>query len=131
MNDRAKLFEDDADDLDLSAFKPKEGPRPAAPDPEQVRAVSEAAKFTSREPKAAKPKTAAAPAPVVQAAPAAPKREPRRHRTGRTVQFNCRTTQDCFDGLYAIADQQGWLVGETLERAFAALKRELDGQGRA
>lgn len=127
MNDRAKLFEDD--DLDLSDFKPKEGPRPAGPDPEQVRAVSEAAKFTSREPKAAKPKPTAAVAPVMQAEPATPKREPRRHRTGRTVQFNCRTTQECFDGLYAIADQQGWLVGETLERAYAALRRELEGQG--
>jgi hypothetical protein len=30
---------------------------------------------------------------------------------------------------YAIADQQGWLVGETLERALAALQRELEGQG--
>jgi hypothetical protein len=31
--------------------------------------------------------------------------------------------------LYAIADEQGWLVGETLEQALAALKRELAGQG--
>jgi hypothetical protein len=31
--------------------------------------------------------------------------------------------------LYAIADQQGWLVGETLEHALAALQRELAGQG--
>ena len=30
---------------------------------------------------------------------------------------------------YAIADQQGWLVGETLEHALAALQRELEGQG--
>ena len=29
---------------------------------------------------------------------------------------------------YAIADQQGWLVGETLERALAALQRELEGR---
>jgi hypothetical protein len=27
---------------------------------------------------------------------------------------------------YAIADQQGWLVGETLERALAALQREME-----
>ncbi|QGY03600.1 hypothetical protein MMSR116_18180 [Methylobacterium mesophilicum SR1.6/6] len=126
MNDRAKLFEDD--DLDLSDFKPKEGSRPAGPDPEQVRAVSEAAQFSSREPKAVRPKPAAAAAPAAKAEPAAPKREPRRHRTGRTIQFNCRTTPACADGMYAIADSQGWLVGETLERAYAALKRELEGQ---
>jgi len=28
-----------------------------------------------------------------------------------------------------IADRQGWLVGETLEHALAALQRELAGQG--
>jgi hypothetical protein len=32
------------------------------------------------------------------------------------------------EALYAIADQQGWLVGETLERALAAVRRELAGQ---
>jgi len=31
-------------------------------------------------------------------------------------------------GLYAIADRQGWLVGETLEHALAALQRELARQ---
>jgi hypothetical protein len=29
------------------------------------------------------------------------------------------------EALYAITDHQGWLVGETLERALAALQREL------
>ena len=40
---------------------------------------------------------------------------PRIHRTGRTMQFNARTTPQTVEALYAIADQQGWLVGETLE----------------
>jgi hypothetical protein len=31
----------------------------------------------------------------------------------------------CVEALYAIADRQGWLVDETLERALAALQREL------
>jgi hypothetical protein len=31
--------------------------------------------------------------------------------------------------LYAIADRQGWLVGETLEHALAGPLRELAGQG--
>ncbi len=54
---------------------------------------------------------------------------PRIPRTGRTMQFNARATPQTVEALYAIADQQGWLVGETLERALAALRRELAGQG--
>ena len=45
------------------------------------------------------------------------------------MQFNARTTPQTVKALYAIADQQGWLVGETLERALATLRRELAGQG--
>ena len=54
---------------------------------------------------------------------------PRIHRTGRTMQFNARTTPQTVEALYAIADRQGWLVGETLEHALAALQRELAGHG--
>ena len=52
---------------------------------------------------------------------------PRIHRTGRTMQFNARTTPQTVEALYAIADQQGWLVGET-PHALAALQRELGGR---
>ena len=31
------------------------------------------------------------------------------------------------EALYAIADRQGWLLGETLEHALAALLKELAG----
>ena len=44
------------------------------------------------------------------------------------MQFNARTTPQTVEALYAIADHQGWLVGETLERALAALQRELAGR---
>ena len=37
------------------------------------------------------------------------------------------TTPQTVEALYAIADRQGWLVGETLEHALAALRRELAG----
>jgi len=57
------------------------------------------------------------------------RRLPRIHRTGRTMQFNARTTPRTIEALYAIADRQGWLVRETLERALAALQRELAGEG--
>ena len=35
------------------------------------------------------------------------------------MQFNARATPQTVEALHAIADQQGWLVGETLERALA------------
>jgi hypothetical protein len=116
--ERSSIFED-SDDLDVSGFAPKSAPATDAIPPERVRAVSEALRFPSREGKAN------------QSAPPSPaRRVPRRHRTGRTQQFNARTTPETVEAFYAIADRQGWLVGETLEHALAALRRELEGQGR-
>jgi hypothetical protein len=111
--ERASIFSED--DLDVSAFKPKPvaqlPTRPAAK-PEQVREVSEAASFRSREPK---------PAPVDQPPP----REQRRHRTGRNVQLNIKARAEAVEAFYAIADRQKWVLGETFERAIDALNREL------
>ena len=114
--ERSSIFEDS--ELDVSGFAPKAEPEKDAIPPARVRAVAEASRFPSREPK------------VAPAAEPEAKRLPRRHRTGRTRQLNVRTTPETVEGFYAIADQNGWLVGETLERAYAALKRELEGQGR-
>jgi hypothetical protein len=108
--ERASIFAGDEDALDLSGFAPKSGPEPVEVSAELVRAVAEASRFPSRE-----AKTGA-------------RRPPRIHRTGRTMQFNARTTPQTVEALYAIADQQGWLVGETLEHALAALKRELTAE---
>jgi hypothetical protein len=108
--ERASIFAGDDDALDLSGFAPKSGPEPSEVPTDLVRAVAEASRFPSRE---ARPT----------------RRPPRIHRTGRTMQFNARTTSRTIEALYAIADQQGWLVGETLEHALAALQRELAGQG--
>ena len=104
---RASIF--DTDDLDISGFAPKAGPDASAPAAEQVRAIAEAAHFHSRE---------SLPTP-------APKRVQRRHRTGRNVQFNVKASQETVDAFYAISDAKGWVLGETLEHALAALKREL------
>jgi hypothetical protein len=108
---RASIFEGE-DDLDLSGFAPKTKPDTAAPAPEEVRAVSEAANFRSREPE--KPKSAPQ------------KREPRRYRTGRNQQFNIKAKSETIAEFYAITDQQQWVLGETLDKALAALRRELD-----
>ena len=103
--ERANLFAEN--DIDLSGFTPAE-PKPA-PSKEQVKKVSEAASFRSREP--------APPAPPLQ------KRPPRLHRTGRNVQFNVKASQEAIDAFYRISDEQGWVLGETFERSIAALEQ--------
>ena len=104
----------DPGELDVPGFDPNPAPAKAAPPPEAVKAVSEAANFRSRDPAPAGKK--------------APKREPRRYRTGRNQQFNVKAKQETIDLYYAITDQQGWVLGETLEEALAALQRELASQ---
>ncbi len=103
MNDggkRAGLFEDEPD---LSDFRPKQ----SAP-PEQVKALAEEAGFRSREPLAL------------------PKREQRRYRTGRNQQLNLKVRAQDAEAFYAIADAQGWVLGEVFAQAVAALVRELE-----
>ena len=111
---RAGVF-DVEDGLDVSGFEPRPADRPVVK-PEEVRVVSEAAQFQSREPKrAVEPVTS-------------PKREPRRYRTGRNTQLNIKARTEAIEAFYAIADQQGWVLGETFERAIDALERNLAAQ---
>lgn len=110
-HDRLSVFEDGDGDVDLSAFAPKPDSDKPKPPMEQVRAVTEAARFRSREPVSSVPL----------------KRSPRYHKTGRTAQLNVRVMPASFEKVYAIADRQGWLIGETVERALEALERELEG----
>ena len=88
---------------DLSDFKPRSAPRPAAPR-ETIRRAAEEGGFPSREP--------LKPAPKAQ----------RRRITGRTHQINIKATQETVERLNAIADQRGWVLGEVLEHALAALE---------
>jgi len=109
MAERAGLFEED---LDLSQFTPRKSAKAEHPPPEAVRAVAEGAKFQSREPiKATKP------------------RQQRRYRTGRNIQLNTKVTMSTRDEFYEISDRYNWVLGETLERALQALKRELEKEG--
>jgi hypothetical protein len=108
---RASIFEEAAE-LDVSGFAPKSAVDTEGPAKEEVRAVSEAARFPSREPKQPR-------------AVAAPKHVPRRHRTGRNVQLNLKAMQETVDKFYAITDKNGWVLGQTLEFAIQALDREL------
>ena len=109
MSERAGLFEED---LDLSQFTPHKPTKAEQPPPDAVRAVAEGAKFQSREP-VKTPKS----------------RQQRRYRTGRNIQLNTKVTMSTRDGFYEISDRYNWVLGETLERALQALKRELEKEG--
>ncbi len=100
MSGRAGVFDDD-----LGDFRPK----PAARS-EQVRGVAEQAGFHSREPAAA---AAVEPRPI------------RRYRTGRNQQLNLQVRAEDAAAFYAIADAQGWVLGETFAQAIAALRQKL------
>jgi hypothetical protein len=122
MSDRASVFDTEAD-FDLSGFAPKQPKAPEKKIPaDAVRAVSEAANFPSRE--ALAPPPAMAPA----VAKAEEKRELRRYRTGRNVQLNIKVKSETLETFYKIADQHGWVLGETLERAVKALEATLDSK---
>ena len=127
---RASIFEP----TDLSDFAPKQGPVPDALPPEEIRAITEASHFPSRE---AKPRAAAqkparpAPTPRAAAAPAAqPRQRLPKLRTYRDQQLNARASADTVQDFYGLAQLHGWSAAETMERAVAALKRETEGQGR-
>jgi hypothetical protein len=115
---RASIFGDDENpSLDVTGFSPKARSDPQAPAADQVRAVSQLAKFTSREP-----------ATTTKADPKAKeaKREPRRYRTGRNVQLSLKASKETVDAFYAITEaQSGWVLGYTFQRAIEALQREL------
>jgi hypothetical protein len=112
---RASVFgTSDEPDIDLSAFAPKPATQKRPPTREEVKAISEAANFPSRQ------------APPVATITVKEKRKLRRHKTGRNVQFNAKATQETIDRFYALCDENpSWVMGYTLERAVDALEREL------
>lgn len=107
---RAKLFESPPPEIDLSNFAPKPASKPPETTIDSIRATTESAGFPSREP-----------APSTMARKAGR----RIWRTGRNVPFAHKVTQACNDGFYQIAEARKWTMGETLERALAALQREM------
>ena len=51
------------------------------------------------------------------------KGRPRRRRTGRNAQFNLKARPETIEQFCAVADAQGWGLGETLEQAVVLLER--------
>lgn len=115
---RADLgFADTLDEFDPAEWLPAADSANDKPAPTETSRAAEAAGFRSREPKMA----------AAAATPAAP---PRRRRTGRNVQFNIKARPETIEAYCAIADSQGWGLGETLEYAVALLEREYIGQSK-
>ena len=103
----------DNDALNLDRFKPKPAGPVDRPGPEDLREIAERTKFVSREGKGVAP----IPVPLLRRGP---------HRTGRTATVTLKTTPECSNRFYALAQARGWLVGETFERALDALERETE-----
>ena len=80
-----------------------------------MRRTAESRGFVSREP----------PAPASAAEPIPQEARLRRRRTGRDKQLNIKVTDACLTKFYAMADGNGWGLGETFEQALAALDRQL------
>jgi len=53
-------------------------------------------------------------------------RAPRRHTTGRNRQINIKATEETIEELYRIADRIGVPLGAVLERALAALAKDIE-----
>jgi hypothetical protein len=111
-SERASIF--DTDEIDLSGFKPASRPKTPAAERAAIKEVAEQRGFTSREP--------------VTVAPAhndpEPRRQQRRHTTGRNRQLNIKATEETINRFYALADAQGWVLGEAFEHAVAALEAQ-------
>ena len=116
---RADLgFASALDDLDSWPVEPQRT-APPAPVRQEARATAERLGFPSRQ---------AGQGGQMPEPAAAPARQQRRRRTGRNAQFNLKARPETIDAYCAIADAQGWGLGETLEHA-VALMQERYGSG--
>lgn len=111
---RADLgFAAELENFDPQAWAPAPSRRAHnRPDKERVQEAAQAAGFRSREPKQQEA------VPLV-----------RRRRTGRNTQFNIKAKPETIAAFCAVADAQGWGLGETLEYAVELLEREYRRSG--
>ncbi len=63
-------------------------------------------------------------APNVERANGAEEAKPVRRRTGRNAQFNLKAKPETIQVFCAVADANGWELGETLEYAVSLVRRE-------
>lgn len=98
------------DEPTLSRFQPKPPGAVKRPSMAELEQRPDSGKFVSREP-----------------APIQP--PPYRHRTGRNQLFNTRASVDYINRFETLRARLNTSKAITLERAIAALERELEGQG--
>lgn len=116
MSNRTSIFgSSKTSALDVSDFGPR-SQSDARPRAEDIDAASAGSRFQSREP------LTEVPVDVRKT-----HRQPMVYRTGRSVTFSAKTTQQTVDQFYALAQQHGWKAGETFEKAVEALVRETSG----
>jgi hypothetical protein len=129
----------------LDEFNPAEwAPKPSQPPKARPKRTAqdikdyEAIGFRSREPRTeateppAAEKPRISPQKAVEAAlppsagegRAGEQAAPRRRRTGRNAQINLKARPETIEAFTAIADRQGWGLGETLEHAVALLAKQ-------
>lgn len=116
--ERADLgFGDALDEFDPTEWSPSKD-RSASQRPEGAATAraAEVAGFRSREPKQIEQPAKGAAEGGVQ----------RRRRTGRNAQFNLKAKPETIEAFCAIADQMGWGLGETFEKAVGLLLREYE-----
>ena len=108
--ERANLgFSDMIESFDPSDWSPRRKTAGAThKKAETTRKAAQSAGFQSREPSHA-PKAASA---------------QRRRRTGRNMQFNIKARPETIAAFCAVADGQGWGLGETLEHAVELLEEK-------
>ena len=132
--ERADLgFADALETFDPADWTPRSPrPAPARPPAAETRKAAAAAGFRSREPRPAADPAAEAAAPALAAVETVAETRaergagqgprPRRRRTGRTAQLNLKVRPETIEAFYALADRQGWGLGEAFEHALRALE---------
>jgi len=53
-----------------------------------------------------------------------PKKNQRRHRTGRNAQINIKATPETIEKFVKIADRHNWVLGEALAKAVELMEQE-------
>lgn len=130
---RADLgFGDALRDFDPGSWTPTPTrPAPAPEERREARRSAEALGFRSRETVILDAGNGAGQGGSVapKAAPAPAREEPpvRRRRTGRNQQFNLKARPETIAAYCRIADENGWGLGETLEKAVELLEERFGG----
>lgn len=110
---RADLgFADALAEFNPQEWQPKlEEPLRQKPEKAATRAIAEVSGFKSRE----APEAGRVGGEIIS---------PRRRRTGRNAQFNLKARPETIAAFCRVADNQGWGLGETLEKAVELLEKE-------